>query len=171
MMGPKSRYCPLVSVLSYCLIPNHFHLALRQEHDQGISKYLHKVEMRYAKHFNAKYARTGRFFESAFNAQHVSSDAYLEHLPKYIHLNALDLTPHDWRNGTVLNWPNALNFLDQYPWSSHHVYKTRSEALPIINMKAVDEIFPSTEEYLASLKQWSQAEISFLSLSNLLVTT
>ncbi|MBI2485234.1 transposase [Candidatus Uhrbacteria bacterium] len=160
-----------MSIISYCLIPNHFHLAMRQEQDGGISKYLHKIGMRYAKYFNAKYGRKGRFFENAFQAKHISSDAYLEHIPRYIHLNALDLTAHDWRNGSVRNWNDALAHLEQYPWSSHHAYSTRSQAIPIIEMRIVKEMFPTPKEYISFLKQWSQAEISTLSLSDLLVTT
>ena len=79
---------PLVSIISFCLIPNHFHSFLRQETDQGISKFLHRLSMGYTKYFNLRYSRTGHLFESAYKIVPVEQDAHFTHLSRYIHLNA-----------------------------------------------------------------------------------
>lgn len=164
----KKESEPLVSIISYTATSNHFHIQLRQELTNGISRFLHKVEMSYARYFNKKYNRKGRLFESTFQARHLNSDSYLEHIPRYIHLNILDLTEHDWRSGKIFNWSNALEFMNQYPWSSHKAYMTRDEAVPILNMDIINDMFPTKDDYTEFLRQWSQAEAS---LSDLLVTT
>lgn len=146
---------PLVSVLSYCLLPNHFHMLLKQLQDCGISRFLHKVQMAYAHYFNKKHHRSGRLFESTFHAKPITSNAHLDHIPRYIHLNALDLTSHNWREGLVYNWDSALSFLESYPWSSHQAYSKRNQDIQIINMEFVETMFHTKEQYIEYLKRWS----------------
>ncbi|PID83131.1 hypothetical protein CSB11_02950 [Candidatus Campbellbacteria bacterium] len=65
---------PLVSIISYCLLPNHFHLVLKQEAENGISKFMQKLGTSYTMYFNEKYKRTGSLFAGKFKAKHISSD-------------------------------------------------------------------------------------------------
>lgn len=48
-----------VSILAYCLMPNHFHLLIRQNRDLGIQKFMANIQNSYTKYFNAKYKRVG----------------------------------------------------------------------------------------------------------------
>lgn len=138
---------PLVSVVSYCLVPNHFHLLLLARKPAGISKFLHNVEMGYSKYFNKKYDRTGTLFESPFKALPVDLKEHLQLLPRYIHLNALDGTGIDWRHGVATNWDQAKAILDSFAWSSHDLYAGRSQFLPIIDELIVREWFPTPDDY------------------------
>ena len=87
----KLRLRPLPSnsftVLSYCLMPNHFHFLIRQEANVPIGELMSKVNTSYAKYFNAKYERVGNIFQDTFKAKHVDSDSYLTYLSAYIHNN------------------------------------------------------------------------------------
>ncbi|TSC92367.1 MAG: hypothetical protein CEN91_480 [Candidatus Berkelbacteria bacterium Licking1014_85] len=56
----------LVDILCYCLMPTHFHLILKQNIDDGISKYMSKVENSYTRYFNIKHKRKGPLWESRF---------------------------------------------------------------------------------------------------------
>ena len=50
---------PIVQVVAYSLLPNHFHLLLRQLKDKGIEKFLRRICTSYASYFNNKYNRSG----------------------------------------------------------------------------------------------------------------
>ena len=52
----------LVSMVAYCLLPNHFHLLLKQNIEEGISKFMQRISTSYTKFFNEKYHRTGSLF-------------------------------------------------------------------------------------------------------------
>lgn len=76
-----------ITIIAYCLMPNHFHLLLRQEEDGGISKYLADFQNSYTKYFNAKHKRSGALFDRQFKAVLVESENQLLHLTRYIYLN------------------------------------------------------------------------------------
>lgn len=144
-----------VEILSYCLVPNHFHFFVQQNKEHGIVKFMHRLSMGYARYFNLRHERTGRLFEGSFKAVAIERDEHFMHLPRYIHLNALDQSDLNWRDGKIVDWEKAETFLDNYPWSSHRAYKGLKESLPITALAGVREIFPTVESYVAFLKEWS----------------
>jgi len=77
----------LVKLISFCLMPNHFHLLIKQLIDEGISKYLSNFSNSYTRYFNTKYKRSGPIFQGKFKAIHVKNNEQLLHLSRYIHLN------------------------------------------------------------------------------------
>lgn len=78
----------LVEIVSYCLNRNHFHLLLRQVHEDGISKFMQKVGTGYTNYFNERQKRSGALFQGRFKAKHVDSNDYLLRLFAYINLNS-----------------------------------------------------------------------------------
>jgi putative transposase len=74
-------------ILSYCLMPNHFHIEITQLKNVGIDRFITKVCTSYASYFNKKYRLTGHIFQDTFKAIHVDCDEYLLHLSAYIHNN------------------------------------------------------------------------------------
>ena len=58
----------LVEILCYCLMPNHFHILLRQLKDNGISKYLSNVQNSYTRYSNKRHERDGSLFLDQFKA-------------------------------------------------------------------------------------------------------
>ncbi|MBI3954572.1 transposase [Candidatus Collierbacteria bacterium] len=58
----------LVDVISYCLMPNHFHLLLKQNLDEGISNYLRLIINSYVRYFNTKYQNKGSLLQGVFRA-------------------------------------------------------------------------------------------------------
>ena len=75
------------SIVSYCLMPNHFHLLLRQNLDIPTSKLLLRVCTSYSKYFNKKYDKVGHIFQDQFKQVTVGDDDYLKWLTCYIHQN------------------------------------------------------------------------------------
>ncbi len=76
-------------VVSYCLMPNHFHLLLKQVNDSGITTFLSKLSNSYTKYFNTRHKRVGPLFQGSFKAVRIESDEQLTHVSRYIHLNPL----------------------------------------------------------------------------------
>ena len=76
-----------VEILSYCLMPNHFHLILKQKEENGIAEFMRYSANSYGKYFNEKHNRKGPLFEGRFRAVRVESEEQLLHLGRYIHLN------------------------------------------------------------------------------------
>ncbi len=153
---------PLVQVVSFCLIPNHFHFLLEQVEENGISIFMHRLMKGYARYFNTKYERTGPLFDGPFKAVPVTRDAHFEHLPRYIHLNILDHVEPRWREGAITNWDHAQKILDSYPWSSHPVYMGQPQPLPVINDATARGLFSSNGMYKEFLRQWSTREAEFM---------
>ncbi len=78
---------PLVEIYAYSLMPNHFHLLLKQVNELGIQKFLSDFQNSYAKYFNVKNKRFGTLFQRPFKAKHIETDEELLHISRYIHLN------------------------------------------------------------------------------------
>lgn len=83
---PKSLACE-VELLAFCLMPNHFHLQVKQASRNGITKLIRAVCTSYAMYFNKKYGRVGTLFQGKYKAVLIMEEAYLVHLSRYIHLN------------------------------------------------------------------------------------
>jgi len=73
----------------YCLMPNHYHVLVRQLDENGITEFMHKLNTSYTKYFNFAHKRTGRLFEYTFQAVHIKTDEQLLHVSRYIHLNPI----------------------------------------------------------------------------------
>lgn len=67
----------LVQIVSYSLLPNHFHILLKQKVDGGISEFMKRIGG-YTKYFNDKYDRSGALFQGKFKARHCANDLYLK---------------------------------------------------------------------------------------------
>ena len=75
------------SLLSYALMPNHYHFLIKQLAQVPISKLISKVCTSYSKYFNKKYDRVGHVFQDKFKAVLVTNDSQLMWLSAYIHNN------------------------------------------------------------------------------------
>ncbi|HEV7423627.1 MAG TPA: transposase, partial [Candidatus Paceibacterota bacterium] len=75
----------IVYIGAYCLMPNHFHILVREKIENGISTYMRKLLTAYSMYFNKKYERTGKLYEGVFKSIHASKDAYLKYLYSYTH--------------------------------------------------------------------------------------
>lgn len=103
----KEPIDPPVTMLSYCLLPNHYHLILRSNIDGGISKYLQRIAGGYTMYFNQKYERTGSLFQGKFKAKHIESDQDLRQMLAYVRYNYI---VHDINDTTL--YRSGLNTKD-----------------------------------------------------------
>jgi putative transposase len=77
----------IVSIVSYCLLPNHFHFILKQEVEGGISLFMKRLCGSYSKFFNGKYERTGSLFQGPFKASVLAFEDSLEKTSAYVNTN------------------------------------------------------------------------------------
>jgi len=104
------RIKPPVEIISFCLMPNHYHITLKQLVENGISNFMHRISTSYTNYFNIRLERTGRLFENTYKAVMVESDEQLLHLTRYQHLNP-----------RKLGLQTAEELVD-YPWSTLSTY-------------------------------------------------
>ena len=90
-----------VDLLAYCLMPNHFHLLIKQKTIDGMTKLIHKLLTIFSIYFNRRHKRIGHLFQGRYKAVLVDNDEQLLHLSRYIHLNPVKLT----RPGLVIKYP------------------------------------------------------------------
>jgi REP element-mobilizing transposase RayT len=87
-------------VMTYCLMPNHFHLVL-QVPQAGLSEGMQYLIGSYARRTNACYGRTGHLFRNRFWSELIESDARLLTTMRYVVLNpvraGLCSSPERWR--------------------------------------------------------------------------
>ncbi len=103
-----------IKIISYCLMPNHFHFLLQQLAPNAISRFFSNLCNSHSKYFNIKYETVGSIYQGRFKAKTVNKDEYLVHLSRYIHLNPVDLF-------SFLG-EGIANQLLLYPWSSLPLY-------------------------------------------------
>ena len=156
----------IVEILAFCLMPNHFHLLLRQRMEGGITKFMRKLGIGYANYFNQKYERTGTLFQGRYKAVLVNREVHFIHLPYYIHFNPLDLIMPEWRMGKIKNYKKAVKFLESYRWSSHLDYIGKKNFPSVTQREFLLKIFGGVENYRKVVKNWLK-EIDLVEIKRL----
>lgn len=114
----------MVEVLAFCLMSNHIHLLLKQTTDNGISRFMQKIGVGYSAYFREKYKlqNKGYFFQGRFKAVYVKDDEQLKTVFVYIHTNPIALIEPGWKENGIKNLKKAIEFLENYKWSSYQDY-------------------------------------------------
>ncbi|XOB41493.1 MAG: transposase [Candidatus Nealsonbacteria bacterium] len=144
----------IVEILAFCLMPNHFHLLLRQREEGGLTKFMRKIGVGYANYFNQKYKRSGTLFQGRYKLVLVNSELHFVHLPYYIHFNPLDLTMPEWRKGEIQNYQKAVEILNSFRWSSHLDYIGKKNFPSVTQREFLLKIFGGAENYKDNVKNW-----------------
>ncbi len=134
----------LVEILVFTLMPNHFHLLVRQKKEKGIVRFMQKLGTGYTMYFNKKHDRVGGLFQGRFKAVLVNNDTHFIHLPFYIHTNPLDL-----------NYKSSISVvLENYRWSSFLDYIGKNNFPSVTSRKFLLDFFGGVEEYKKSTYDW-----------------
>ena len=143
----------LVNIHAFSLMHNHYHLMLSPAVEGGITKFMRKLNIGYAKYFNQKNQRAGALFEGRYKSILISDPVHFLHLPNYIHLNPLDIYAPEWRRGKIKNYQQAIGHLKKYKWSSLLDYIGVPNFPMVISKDLILEVFGSTE-YEKQLFGW-----------------
>jgi len=140
---------PLVSIVAWVLMPNHFHIVLISHRSDlwgkginPITEFMRKLSTAYAMYFNKKNKRTGGLFEGAFKSRYIGEENYFNYIFSYIHLNPIKLIQKDWKEKGILDKKGAREFLKEYKFSSLKDYSgLKRKQEKIINKKDVPDYF------------------------------
>jgi len=118
----------LVDVFAYSLMPNHFHIVLRQKHKNGITLFFKKVLTGYSMYFNTKYNHSGVLFQGRFKSSHINNEPYFRYIFSYVHLNSLDLFEPNWEVRGLKDLDGARKYVNSYQYSSFFDYAGNNRA-------------------------------------------
>ena len=142
----------IVDIHAFCIMPNHYHLLLSPRVHGGITLFMKKLNMGYAKYFNERYKRTGALFEGRYKSVLVENQAHFNYLPYYIHFNPLDMATPEWRERRIKDYEKTINFLNFYRWSSHLDYIGKRNFPSITNRKFLLDYFDGNQGYESQIK-------------------
>ena len=112
-------------LLSYCLMPNHFHLLLMQKAAQPtIADLLKRVSITYAMYFQGKHQHSGALFQGKYKSVLVKSGNQLLYLSKYIHLNPSKIAGTVPTKYLYSSLPAYLNHSDTPNWLNTDIILT-----------------------------------------------
>jgi len=128
-----------LSVIAYCLMPNHYHFLVRQDGEKPAGDLPRRVFGGYSRAVNKRYGWSGTLFEGRFQANLVDSERYLRHLCRYIHANpllaGLVTLPEEWPYSNYPEWMGV-------------------RAGSLYDADFVDTFFPDRQEYADWLRQY-----------------
>ena len=146
---------PLVSIGAWCLMPNHFHILIKEIEEGGASIFMQKLSTAYTMYYNIKHGKTGSLFSGRFKAKHLDYDEYLKYQYAYIHLNPISIIDGGWKKKQIEDRDKAKNFLNKYPYSSYIDYcdKDRPES-KILCKTAFPEYFETATDFQGMVDEW-----------------
>ncbi|MFH1896095.1 MAG: transposase [bacterium] len=109
--NPRNSETKRISLLAFCLMPNHFHFLIRPCTGGNLSTALSDIANSYTKYFNKRYKRMGRLFQGPFKSKKLEGDGNVLNVSRYIHLNPV--------LSSKTNPEQSTDRLFSYPYSSY----------------------------------------------------
>lgn len=96
------------SIYHYCLMTDHYHLLVRISKGEDLPRFMHQVQLAYARHFKKKYEFLGHVFQERFRSPRIAEESYYLQCGRYIERNPVKagIARHPW----------------EYPYSSAGYY-------------------------------------------------
>lgn len=126
----RKNYHGEIELLAFCLMPNHFHLLVKQKKFRSIESFMRSLLTRYSGYFNKQHRRVGHLFQGVYRGILVREEEYFWWLSRYIHRNPAEL------NNVALS---------SYPYSSYPAY---------LGMEKIDWL--NTGEILEGIKDYER---------------
>jgi len=105
---PINNFFNQIELICFCLMPNHFHLLLRQKDRFSLEFFMRSLASKYVRYFNQRHKRVGHLFQGIYKAVLIETEEQLIHTSRYIHLNPKEILKD--------------SFLINYRWSSYSSY-------------------------------------------------
>lgn len=101
-----NNYFGKMELLAYALMPNHFHLLVKQQGERDIESLLQSLTTRYTAYINRRHKRVGSLLQGTYKAVLITNDEQLLYMTRYIHrnpfgvkrLNLLRTQPSSYQN-------------------------------------------------------------------------
>lgn len=125
-----------IELLAYCLMPNHFHLFVKQKTKEGLKPFMKALATNYSMYFNQKYNRVGPLFQGTYKAVLITTEPYYLHITRCIHRNPIKLISKD-------------KLLKSYPYSSYPYY-LKSTSPDWLNTNEILKMFNLSKDLFAN---------------------
>jgi putative transposase len=124
----------LVDITAYCLLPDHYHIILRDRQLNGTRHFIHKVGTAYVMYYNRKYDHKGTVFAGTYRARRVPDQSRLYELIGRIHLYPFsvkvnedevgekEISKDEKKERLGTNMKKAVDQASQYEYSSMRDY-------------------------------------------------
>lgn len=129
----------VVELVAFALMPNHFHLILKESKPGGISKYMQRIQNSFTKYMNIKNATSGHLFQGPYRIVHVEDNEQLLYTSAYVHLNCRELKDYSEKP-------------EKYAWSSYQDYIIENRWKKLLETEMIMDQFASQKEYWDSVK-------------------
>ncbi|HLL61153.1 MAG TPA: transposase [Candidatus Nitrosocosmicus sp.] len=148
---------PLVEIYSWALMPNHYHLLLKQNTDEGLKNFIATIQNSFAKYYNTIENRTGSLFQHKFKAKHIENNEQFIHISRYIHLNPVT-------SGII-----TFDQLIDYPWTSFALYNQHNTNNGFVAKDLILNHFKTSERYIQFVKNQIEYQQKLHSIKKLLI--
>lgn len=155
-----NEHSPFVSILSFSLVFNHYHFNLIANVKGGITSFMQRLNIGFAKYINLKYERKGTLFESRYKIVPIQSAFQMDAVLRYINIiNPLDIYQPGWRGDGLTNQEGAFRFLDEYQFSSFpDIFGKRNSKIvasrEVLEKFLGEEIKNNNKEYIKFIKDF-----------------
>lgn len=85
-----------IFIKAYCLLPNHFHLLVFQQHEREITKLMRSIGICYSAFLRRKYDHSGQVFQGVYKAVLKTSEQKIRSTESYILSNPLNAGYEFW---------------------------------------------------------------------------
>lgn len=144
----------LVEMLSWTLMPNHFHFLIRETNKNGIARFMQRLCGSMTMHYNAKYDAQGSLFQGAYKGKTIDSDEYLRWAAAYVMTkNVFELYPGGLKKA-IQEFEQAWKWSGDYTFSSFSDFASGSVspiiAPTLIEMYSPEEFKKRSQEMVMS---------------------
>lgn len=136
---------PIVDLLAYTLMPNHFHLILREIKEGGSSLFMKRLGQSMTNYSNEKYKEHGSLFQGAYRSRTIAEDDYLRYVAAYVMVkNTFELYPDGGLQAGMENFDKVWDWAVEYKFSSLGDYSGNRSSSDILSQgNLLKEIFDS----------------------------
>ena len=138
---------PLVKILGWTLMPNHFHLLLKETQDDGVTRFMQSLCGSMTRHYNEKYEERGSIFQGAYRSRTIETDRYLRWAVSYVLVkNVFELYPGGYERA-------VKEFDKAWEWGTHtYAYSSLkdfaiSKESPIVDFELLGSLFTSDADF------------------------
>ena len=143
----------LVDLLAFTIMPNHYHLIIREIRARGLSQFMQKMGG-YTLYFNKQNNRVGPLFQGRYKAVHIKNEDQLRTAFVYVHTNPVELKEPSWKEWKVKDGLAALTHLEKYRWSSYRDYIGMPTFPAVTQRTFFTDFFGGEKECKQAVEDW-----------------